>query len=78
MTKCLYKQFNKIFDSVVLATSLLRRKVSNSFTVLNDTDNRTETFKSKNAAERTLYDNNSNKTDSFFSSFSSLKVALKQ
>jgi hypothetical protein len=78
MTECLYKQFDKIPDSAILAAPLLRRRASDSFTVLDDTNDRTEAFKSKNAAERTLYDNNSDKTDPFSSSSSSPKVALEQ
>ncbi len=78
MTEWLYKQFDKISDSAILAAPLLRRRASDSFTVLDDTNDRTEAFKSKNAAGRTLYDNNSDKTDPFSSPSSSPKVALEQ
>jgi len=78
MTEWLYKQFDKISDSAILAAPLLRRRASDSFIVLDDTNDRTEAFKSKNAAGRTLYDNNSEKTDPFSSPSSSPKVALEQ
>jgi len=78
MTEWLYKQFGQVPDSAILAAPLLGRRASDSFTVLDDTDNRTEAFKIKHAAGRTLYDNNRDKTDPFSSPSSSLKVALKQ
>ncbi len=79
MTECLDKQSGKIPDSAILAAPLLSHRASDSFTVLDDTDDRTdEAFKSKNTAGRTLYDSNSGKTDSFSSPSSSPKVALKQ
>jgi len=50
---------------------MLRRRASDSFTVLDDTND-----KSKNAAGRTLYNNNSDKTDPFSSPSSSYHLLI--